>query len=74
MVDCCPDFFIGTFSACTVAIFAVSFATWPDISKIVSVSSVTDVLSDCVEVARFASAKVWSCYNSVNISATSLNT
>ena len=61
VVDCYPDFFIRAFSACAVASFAVSSATWPDSSEIVFVISATDVLSDCVAVTRFASARVWSC-------------
>ena len=54
VVDFCPNFFIRAFSACAVTSFSVSSATWPDSSKIIFVSSVTDVLSACVAVARFA--------------------
>ena len=61
VVDWCPDFFIRTFSACVVASFAVSSATWLDSSETVFVRSVTDFLSACVAVARFASARMWSC-------------
>ena len=32
-----------------------------DSSKIVFVNSVTEVMSACVAVARFASTRVWSC-------------
>ena len=69
VVDYCPDFFIRVFSACNLASFAVSSATWLDSSEIVFVSSATDVLSACVVVARFASARVWYCCISVNSSA-----
>ena len=69
VVDCCPDFFICAFSACTVASFAVSSATWLESSEIVFVRSTNDSLSACVAVTRFASARVWSCCISVNISA-----
>ena len=69
VVDFCPDFFILSFLACAVASFSVSSATWLDSSKIVFVSSATDVVLACAEVARFASARVWSCCISVNSSA-----
>ena len=69
VVDCCPDFFIHIFLACAVASFAVSSATWLDSSKIVFASSATDVLSACVAVTRFASARVCSCCISVSSSA-----
>ena len=62
MVDWCPDFFIQEFLTCDVASFYMSIATWPESSEIVFVSSATDVLSDCVAVERFASARVWSCF------------
>ena len=68
VVDCCPDFSIRAFSACNVASFAVISATWPDSSEIVYVSSATDVLSACVAVTRFASARVCSCCILVKIS------
>ena len=58
VVDCCTAFYVRTFSAGAVAIFAVISATWIDSSEIVFVSSTTDVLSVCVAVARFASAWV----------------
>ena len=44
-------------------------ATWLDSSDIVFVTSATDVLSACVAVARFASARVWSCCISVKSAA-----
>ena len=69
VVDCCPDFFIREFPACTVASFAVISATCPDISETIFVSSMTDVLSACVSVVRFASARVWSCCILVKSSA-----
>ena len=69
VVDCCPDFFIPAFSSCVVAIFAMSSATCPYSSEIVFVSNVTNILSAFVVVARFASARVWSCYISVKFSA-----
>ena len=58
MVDCCPDFFILTFSACAVASFAVISATWLDSYEIIFVRSANYVLSTCVAVARFVSAWV----------------
>ena len=55
------QFFTRVFSDCAVASFAVKVATWIDISDIFFMSSATDVLLDCVAVAIFASARVWSC-------------
>ena len=54
-------FFRQALLDCAVASFVVRVATWLDISDIVFVNSVTDVLSACVAVARFTSARVWSC-------------
>ena len=56
-------------SACAVESFAVIFPAWLKSSKIVFVSCATYVLSAYVEVARFASARVWSCCILVNSSA-----
>ena len=52
-----------------MASFAVRVETWFESSKIAFVNSATEVLLDCVAVARFASARVWSCCISVNSSA-----
>ena len=65
----CPNFSRRVFSDCAVASFAVRVATWLDSYKIVFVNSMTEVLSDCVAVARFASARVWSCCILVKSSA-----
>ena len=69
LVYFCPDFLIRAFSACAVARFAVISANWLESSEIVFVSRATDVLSACVAVAIFTSARVWSCCMSVNSSA-----
>ena len=52
-----------------VASFAVRVLTWVESSDIVFVNSVTKVLSACVAVAIFASARVWSCCILVKSSA-----
>ena len=64
-----PIFSRREFLDCAVASFAVRLATWLEISEIVFVNSTTEVLSACVAVARFSSATVWSCYNSVKSAA-----
>ena len=69
VVDWCPDCFIQAFLAYVVASLEVRWATWLDISDIVFVRITTDVLSTCVAVAIFASARVWSCCISVRSSA-----
>ena len=69
VVDCCPEFFIRGLSACAVASFNLSSATWYESSEIVFVGRVTDVLLAYVAVTRFSSARVWSCCISVNSSA-----
>ena len=69
VVERCPNFFIRAFLACDVASFVVRWAIWLDSSDIVFVISATDVLSDCVAVARFASTRVWSFCVSVKSSA-----
>ena len=61
----CPDLFIQVFSDCAIASFAVRVVTWDDSSANVFVNSATDVLLDCVLIARFASYMVWSCCISV---------
>ena len=68
-VEQCPNFSSQAFLDCAVASFTVRLATWLDSSDIVFVSSKTDVMSDCVAFARFASARVWSCCISVKSSA-----
>ena len=62
-------FFSRELSDCAVASFAVRLETWIDSSDIVFVGSATDVLSYCVAVARFASARVWSYCISVKSAA-----
>ena len=57
----CPDFFRREFLDCAVVSFALRVATWLDSSEIFFVSSATEVMSACVAVVRFASARVWSC-------------
>ena len=52
----CTNFFIRAFLECDVASFAVRVDN--DISAIVFVNSATKVLSVCVAVAIFASARV----------------
>ena len=47
-------------------IFAVRLVTWDDSSAIVFVNSAINFLSDCVAIARFASAMVWYCCILVN--------
>ena len=64
-----PIFSRREFLDCAVASFVVRSATWLEISEIVFVNSTTEVLSACVAVARFSSATVWSCYNSVKSAA-----
>ena len=59
VVEQSPDFLIRAFSSCAVVSFAVRWATCIDSSDIVFMRSATDVLSACVAVARFASARVW---------------
>ena len=47
----------------------VRLATWVESPDIVFVNSATDVLLACVAVVRFGSARVWSCFMSVNSAA-----
>ena len=54
---------------CFVASFAVRIETWVESSAILFVNSATDVLSACVVVEIFASARVWSCCILVNRAA-----
>ena len=49
------------FSDCVVSSFKVRVETWVESSAIVFVNSATNVLLDCVYVARFSSTRVWSC-------------
>ena len=58
--------FKRAFSDCAVASLVVRVDIWFESSVIVFVNSATNVLSDCVAVARFASARVWYCYILVN--------
>ena len=62
-------FFRRAFLECAVDSFTVRVATWVDISDIVFVNIATEVLSDCVAVARFASTRVWSYCILVNSTA-----
>ena len=64
-----PNFFRQAFSDCDAASFAVRVATWLESSKIVFVNGTTKVMSAYVAVARFASARVWSCCILVKSSA-----
>ena len=68
-VDRCPKFSSQAFSDCAVASFAVRVTNWLNSFEIIFVSSATNVLSACVAVTRFASARVWSCCISVKSAA-----
>ena len=64
-----PIFFRRAFWDCAVVSFAVRVASWLDSSDTVFMIRETEVLSDCVAVVRFASARLWSCCILVKISA-----
>ena len=65
----CTNFSRRAFSDCAIVSFAVRVATWIDISEIVFVNSATEVVSACVAIAIFDSARVWSCYILAKIAA-----